>query len=268
MTTATANWFPDPAGQHEFRFYDGTQWTDQVSNAGAVGVAPLPSLPAASATTERATAERATAELNRIAAVQPLATETGTLFTEPVLIVAKTTNGKPKQFDVFNQAGTRLGGVVPIREGGLRRVLRRFTKLGPLLRYQIAVSDPAGGILLQLKRKPSLWTLKISVTDGLNRPLGRITQESAFTKAFILKIQNQQVARIHGTSWKGRERQIDINNYPVCNISTDTEGTFTTAFTQVGQYVVRFHQPLDPQVKTMCVAAALATETLLRPRYN
>jgi putative membrane protein len=31
-----AGWFPDPAGRHEWRFWDGTGWTDQVGDAGQV----------------------------------------------------------------------------------------------------------------------------------------------------------------------------------------------------------------------------------------
>lgn len=30
-------WMPDPTGQHELRYWDGTQWTDHVSDAGVSG---------------------------------------------------------------------------------------------------------------------------------------------------------------------------------------------------------------------------------------
>jgi hypothetical protein len=33
-------WLPDPSGRFEYRYFDGTQWTDQVSTGGAVGRAP------------------------------------------------------------------------------------------------------------------------------------------------------------------------------------------------------------------------------------
>ncbi len=29
-----ANWYPDPGGRHEHRYWDGTQWTEHVSRAG------------------------------------------------------------------------------------------------------------------------------------------------------------------------------------------------------------------------------------------
>lgn len=36
-----AGWHPDPAGRHEHRYWDGTTWTDHVSDAGTVSADPL-----------------------------------------------------------------------------------------------------------------------------------------------------------------------------------------------------------------------------------
>ncbi|HEY2272362.1 MAG TPA: DUF2510 domain-containing protein [Jatrophihabitantaceae bacterium] len=45
----SAGWFPDPAGQHEHRYYDGTQWTAHVSDRGVAAVDPIPPPPAPTA---------------------------------------------------------------------------------------------------------------------------------------------------------------------------------------------------------------------------
>ncbi len=45
----TGQWQRDPAGQHEYRWHDGTQWTDHVSTGGVVSASPLPSQDASSA---------------------------------------------------------------------------------------------------------------------------------------------------------------------------------------------------------------------------
>jgi uncharacterized protein (AIM24 family) len=39
--TVTAQWLPDPEGRYEYRWWDGQSWTDQVSQQGQVGRAPL-----------------------------------------------------------------------------------------------------------------------------------------------------------------------------------------------------------------------------------
>uniref|UniRef100_UPI001602614C DUF2510 domain-containing protein n=1 Tax=Nocardioides pelophilus TaxID=2172019 RepID=UPI001602614C len=39
MTAAA--WHPDPTGRHELRYWDGSQWTEHVSDGGVQSVAPL-----------------------------------------------------------------------------------------------------------------------------------------------------------------------------------------------------------------------------------
>ena len=36
-----AGWHPDPTGRNQFRYYDGTEWTDDVSNEGIARQDPL-----------------------------------------------------------------------------------------------------------------------------------------------------------------------------------------------------------------------------------
>ena len=50
MNASAPGWQPDPAGRHEYRYWDGTAWTDDVSDAGMTAVDPL-SGPAAGAST-------------------------------------------------------------------------------------------------------------------------------------------------------------------------------------------------------------------------
>ncbi len=37
-----AGWFPDPVGDHEFRYHNGTEWTGDVATDGVRGVSPVP----------------------------------------------------------------------------------------------------------------------------------------------------------------------------------------------------------------------------------
>ena len=38
---AEASWLPDPGGTHELRYWDGTAWTEHVSDQGMTGVEPV-----------------------------------------------------------------------------------------------------------------------------------------------------------------------------------------------------------------------------------
>lgn len=43
MNGAAADWYPDPQGQHELRFFDGRDWTSHVSTAGQTFNEAVPS---------------------------------------------------------------------------------------------------------------------------------------------------------------------------------------------------------------------------------
>lgn len=41
MNAPTPGWNPDPTGRHEYRYWDGTRWTDDVSDNGVTSVDPV-----------------------------------------------------------------------------------------------------------------------------------------------------------------------------------------------------------------------------------
>ena len=41
MSNPAANWYPDPTGRHQQRWWDGQRWSDHVSDNGATSVDPL-----------------------------------------------------------------------------------------------------------------------------------------------------------------------------------------------------------------------------------
>ncbi|HYF46665.1 MAG TPA: DUF2510 domain-containing protein [Acidimicrobiales bacterium] len=44
--TSSGGWHPDPTGRHQHRWWDGTQWTDQVSDGGSTSTDPMTAAPA------------------------------------------------------------------------------------------------------------------------------------------------------------------------------------------------------------------------------
>ena len=45
MNAPTPGWNPDPTGRHEYRYWDGGRWTDDVSDGGATSVDPVEGAP-------------------------------------------------------------------------------------------------------------------------------------------------------------------------------------------------------------------------------
>jgi hypothetical protein len=59
LTDMPAGWYPDQTGRHEHRYWDGSQWTDQVSDRGQTAVddpTAMPGPPATKANNATATA--------------------------------------------------------------------------------------------------------------------------------------------------------------------------------------------------------------------
>lgn len=57
-TNPPAGWFPDPAGRHERRYWNGSVWTEHVFTSGAQGVDPLTPVPPAEVAQSTETAPR------------------------------------------------------------------------------------------------------------------------------------------------------------------------------------------------------------------
>jgi hypothetical protein len=41
MSPTPAGWYPDPERRHEYRYYDGSLWTEHVADQGQIGSAPI-----------------------------------------------------------------------------------------------------------------------------------------------------------------------------------------------------------------------------------
>src|SRR3954469_9404160 len=41
MSTTPAGWYADPTGRSEHRYWDGSRWTEHVSNRGLAGIDPI-----------------------------------------------------------------------------------------------------------------------------------------------------------------------------------------------------------------------------------
>src|SRR5688572_22512252 len=69
-----AGWLPDPSGKHDHRYWDGTQWTDNVSDAGVASTDPFD--PTAAAGADATAVDASAAEQPTVAdtpAVEPSA---------------------------------------------------------------------------------------------------------------------------------------------------------------------------------------------------
>ncbi|HEX2192891.1 MAG TPA: phospholipid scramblase-related protein [Acidimicrobiales bacterium] len=267
MTTDThaPDWYPDPYGRHELRYFDGTQWTEHVSSHGRQttdqpgGTIKVP-------TVNRA-AEKIRRDVDKAGA-----TDTGpgggTLFTEPVLVV----NQKAKlievnnEYAIYDQTGRQIGAVRQVGQSTAKKVIRVLASVDQFLTHKLQVVDMNGTPVLALTR-PAKWVKsKIIVEDASGAEVGQIVQENVVGKIhFGLHAGGRKVGSLNAENWRAWDFNItDEGGGEVARIKKTWEGLAKTAFTTADNYVVRIHRPLDEPLRSLVLASALGVDTALK----
>ncbi|CAN5244918.1 hypothetical protein BH20ACT3_BH20ACT3_05170 [soil metagenome] len=141
------NWYPDPMGRHEYRWHDGTAWTDHVSSHGRQATDPLagPSqVPQRDVRPERFAKNLARAGIDTGAAQGG-----GTVFTEPVLVV----NQKAKvievnnEFAISDQHGNQIGAVRQVGQSTAEKIMRVVSSVDQFMTHKFQVVDVHGQVV-------------------------------------------------------------------------------------------------------------------------
>lgn len=263
--TPAADWYPDPGGKHEHRYWDGSQWTDNVADHGRQSVDPLA---ATHVPTTAHSAEKVQEQVQRQAGIQATGPGGGTLFTEPVLVV----NQKRKlielntEFAVYDQQGNQIGAVRQVGQSTAKKAVRFLANVDQFLTHKFQIVDLQGNVLMALTRPAKLVKSKILVADGQGRPLGDVVQQNAIGKIrFALESGGQSLGSINAENWRAWNFSIkDHAGTEVARITKTWEGLATTLFTAADSFVVQIHRPLDEPLRSLVVASALCVDVALK----
>jgi uncharacterized protein YxjI len=269
MTETTGyspNWYPDPWGRHEHRYYDGTSWTEHVASHGRQGVDP-PGGDARVPTVNRAT-EKVQRDVERAGAQTGGFTGGGTLFTEPVLVV----NQKAKlieinqEFAVYDQAGRQIGAVRQVGQSAAKKVMRFVADVDQFMTHKFQVVDSNGQVVLALTRPRKFMKSRLLVEGGNGQEIGQIVQQNVIGKIrFSLETGGQPVGSLNGENWRAWNFNVqDSAGREVARITKTWEGLAKTMFTQADNYVVQIHEPLPQPLHSLVVASALGIDTALK----
>lgn len=265
--TPTPGWYPDPMGRNEYRWHDGTEWTENVSSHGRQSVDPLHA--PGHVPTRDVSDARFDKNLQR-AGVQPGATEGGggTIFTEPILVV----NQKAKvievnnEYSISNQHGQQIGAVRQVGQSTAKKVLRVLTSVDQFMTHKLQVVDMTGQVFLQLTRPAKVMKSRIIVQDGTGAEVGQIVQDNIFGKIhFSLQAGDQNVGSINAENWRAWNFNIqDANGTEVARITKTFAGLARAMFTTADNYVVQIHRPLEEPLRSLVVAASVSVDTALK----
>ncbi|MCP4306058.1 MAG: DUF2510 domain-containing protein [bacterium] len=259
------NWYPDPSGKHEKRYWDGSTWTDRVMNGGTESVD-------GSRTTHVPSgnhgAEQVKRQVGEQAGLTGAAPGGGSIFNEPILVV----NQKAKflevhsEYAVYDQSGNQIAGIRQVGQTNLKKALRMVSSLDQYLTHNFQIVDMSGNVLLAVTRPAKFIKSRIEISDGAGRPVGSIVQKNMIGKInFRLESGGSVVGTINAENWRAWNFSIqDTSSTEVARITKTWEGFAKTMFTTADNYVLQIHRPLQEPLRSLVVASALSIDTALK----
>jgi uncharacterized protein YxjI len=261
-----ANWYPDPYGRFEMRYYDGTQWTEHVANGGTQQV-DAPGGYSVVPTVNRSL-EKIQGDVVRAGHTAGEVAGGGTVFTEPILVV----NQKARlievnnEYAIFDQHGTQIGAVREVGQSTAKKMIRVLSSYDQFLTHKLQIVDMNGTVLLALTRPAKFMKSKIIVSDGVGRELGQIIQQNVVGKIrFGLEAAGHSYGSINAENWRAWNFNIqDHTGAEVARITKTWEGLAQTMFTTADNYVVKVHGDLVEPLRSLVVASSLSIDTALK----
>ncbi|MGA1436491.1 MAG: phospholipid scramblase-related protein [Ilumatobacteraceae bacterium] len=287
MANSPANWYEDPTGRHQHRYWDGTAWTSHVSDNGIQGTDDIAT--ASSAMTQ----QTAPSGLDRLDEGLSLGNEGakvdeqlhgggrrgiglegtvegggGGILTEPILVV----NQKAKlielnnQYTVFDQHGAAIAMVNQVGQSTARKVLRLVSSLDQFLTTRLDITDSDGRVILRLTRPGKILKSTVIVSDGNDVELGRIVQQNAIGKInFSLEADGQRLGMIKAENWRAWNFSItDTADREIARVTKTWEGLAKTMFTTADNYALQISERAAEPLNSLIVASALSIDTALK----
>jgi uncharacterized protein YxjI len=260
-----ADWYPDPSGRHEHRYWDGSRWTEHVASHGRQTTDLDPTSmppPTVARPTEKVVRDVAKA------GAAGAAPGGGSIFTEPVLVV----NQKAKLIEINNEYaiydgnGRQLGAVRQVGQSMLKKAARVLTSYDQFMTHKLQVVDMAGTVLLAITRPAKVFKSRILINDSVGREVGQVVQQNVIGKIrFSLEAGGEPIGSINAENWRAWNFSVrDHTDTEVARITKTWEGLAKTMFTTADNYVVQIHRPLEEPLRTLVVASALSVDTALK----
>ncbi len=262
---APPNWYPDPMGRHQLRYFDGTQWTEHVSSNGAQSVDPLH---AGAVPVAAHDPSRHQKQLDRAGVVAGSVQGGGSIFTEPVLVV----NQKAKfieinnEYAIFDQHGSQIGAIRQVGQSAVKKAMRVLTSLDQFMTHSLQIVDMGGQVQLTVTRPAKLIKSKFAIGDGAGREIGQIVQKNMIGKIrFGLEANGQEIGSLNAENWRAWNFNIcDASGAEIARVTKTWEGLAKTLFTSADNYVIQMHRPLEDPLRSLVIASALSVDTALK----
>jgi uncharacterized protein YxjI len=269
------DWYPDPMGRHEYRWYDGSQWTEQVSSHGRQSTDALDTaaktvaVPKPPEKVQRQVAKHQQNVAKRGApGGAPSFEGTGELLNEPLLVI----NQKVKllevntEYAIYGADGQQIGAVRQVGQSKVKKVVRFLGNLDQYFTHKYQAVDRNGIVQLALTRPAKIFKSRVIVQDAAGNGVGQIVQKNVFGKIrFSFEAPSGEVGGIQAENWRAWNFSIqNEEGREVARITKTFEGVLKTMFTSADNYVLQVHEPLPNPLRQFVYASAVSIDTALK----
>lgn len=270
-----ADWYPDPMGRHELRYWDGEIWTDNVSSHGRTSLDTTeidPKMVAMPKPPEKI-GRQVQNHLNQAErrggpSGGPTFTGDGDLLNEPILVVNQKTKviEVNTEFALYNADGQQIGAVRQVGQSKLKKVVRFIGSWDQYFTHKYQVVDGNNRVRLALTRPAKFIKSQVIVQDGTGAEVGTIVQQNVFGKIrFAFMVNGSEVGGIFAENWRAWNFSIkDAAGTEVARVTKTFEGILRTTFTTADNYVLQVHAPLTDPMRQLVYAAAVTIDTALK----
>lgn len=287
-TSHAPDWYADPTGRAELRYYDGTAWTDHVVIGGEQQLDALhpaaaderPPPPGAAGSEPSSPMDMLQSQTSGLGqylmsgdnAVKFTGNAAhweggGHITNEPILLVEEhaTYLQTSNQYEVKGHDGTPLGSVRQVGQSGAKQAARALTNLDRHMTHQFEVLDTEGRLVLRLTRPAKVMKSKVIIEDSSGQEIGRVVQENVIGRIrFALESGGTTVGKINGKSWSQWDFVIsDASGTEVGRINKSFAGLGKALLAGGDNYVVALHRPLPDPLRLLVVASGVCIDTAL-----
>lgn len=288
-------WHVDPVARHQQRYWDGSQWTEHVSNNGVQSVdlqgKDMANTPQkensgiidgevfSSTTSEQVQAQVAKARKAPESIIDAVTsgTEKGntapeavydSIFNQHTIVV----NQKAKilelssEYGVFNEQGQQIAAVRQVGQSTAKKAARAVLNVDQFMTHTLDIVDMTGALQLRIVKPRALVVPKVNVLRADGTVLGQLALKFRIGKAQIkMIVDNQQIGMIYSENFRAWNFKIqDAQSRHIASIAKTWEGFARAMFTTADNYVIQIHENLSDPLHSMVLGSSLAIDLILK----
>lgn len=258
-------WYPEPSSPTGQRWWDGTQWTEQVHPPAP----PTPETPSPTPSAAEDPAATGSATAGSASGAVP-SWRISSMLMSPVVQISQQARvmESASTYALTDAGGGPVGQAAQVGQRRSGRLMKAMTDMDRNLAVTIQFSEPSGQPVMSLVKPGGVGPQRFSVVTPDGSQIGQINQKIRMVReAFDLVVGGQPAGALASENWIDRRFQaLDASGAPFAVVHKRYEGYARAVFTSADEYVVEYATHATPDQRAIALASAIAMDIALYSR--